>query len=66
MQYLTKKNQTWDYIAFVTIGDEMAMDAVILQNDYYYSDVLTFEDGDVVNIPDVVFQEVAVIPSPWG
>lgn len=66
MQYRTHNGQTWDYVAYQTTGEEMAMDAIILANDYYYSDVITFDDGDILNIPDVVIQEVAVIPSPWS
>lgn len=66
MQYRTHNGQTWDYVAYQTTGEEMAMDAIILSNDYYYSDVITFDDGDILNIPDVVIQDVAVIPSPWS
>lgn len=66
MKYMTHKGQTWDYVAYQTTGEEMAMDAIISANEYYYSDVITFDDGDILNIPDVVIQEVAVIPSPWG
>lgn len=66
MQYDAKDGQTWDYVAYLTTGDEMSMDAIISNNDYYYSNVVTFEDGDIVEIPDMVIQEVAIIPSPWS
>jgi hypothetical protein len=66
MQYRATEGQTWDVIAYDSIGDEMLMDDLIARNEYSYSDTVTFTDGDVIDIPDVVIREAAVIPSPWG
>lgn len=62
----TKKDETWDLIAYNYFGDEMILDNLLEANARLHDDVITFEDGDYINIPGLVVIETTILPSPWS
>lgn len=56
---------TWDKIAYDFIGNEFYLDSVIQLNSYLYSDVLAFEGGENINIPESLATEPVIISAPW-
>lgn len=63
--YNCNQNETWDYISYLIFNDEFQMDLLLENNDYYYSDCLSFDLGDSIVIPDDVVLEQAIIKAPW-
>ncbi len=56
---------TWDSIAYRYVGDEFQCDAIREANDYLYSDVVIFEGGEQIVIPDIATVETTMIRTPW-
>jgi phage tail protein X len=77
MIYTATQGDTWDSIAFKTVGDEFQFEALIKSN-YELSEIVQFLGGEKVNIPDSVINtytmngvnssttKVRVIEAPWG
>lgn len=63
--YSTKDGETWDSIAYRLFSDSFMMDQLLESNKYLYYDTITFEDGDIITIPDNVIKESAIIENPW-
>lgn len=66
MEITCTKGQTWDVLALNHLGDEFRMDELLSENQYFHSDILTFENGDKISIPERVIEEISIIKSPWG
>lgn len=66
MEIKCTKGQTWDVLALNHLGDEFRIDELLSENQYFHSDVLTFENGDKISIPERVVEEISIIKSPWG
>lgn len=65
MKYQCSNGTTWDMAAFATVNDEFSMDEIIQENTYYYSDVITFEGGEVLEIPEIAAVSASTIAAPW-
>ena len=63
--YTCKNGETWDSIAYDLFADGFVMDSLLEANDYEYYDTVTFEDGNVIQIPQQAIMESAIIPNPW-
>lgn len=64
--YSCKDGQTWDYVSYLVFKDSFMLDEMLKANSYEYSDTITFGDGDIINIPDNVIKESAIINNPWS
>lgn len=56
---------TYDSIAYRTVGDEFKCDEIRKANAYSYSDVVIFEGGEHIVIPDNTVVETTIIRAPW-
>ena len=78
MIYRTTRGDTWDSIAYKTLGDEFLMDD-IMEINREYAGYITFDGGENITIPEVVEKDgviiaaseaknsvVSVISAPWG
>lgn len=78
MIYRTTRGDTWDSIAYKTLGDEFLMDD-IMEINREYADYITFDGGENITIPEMVEKDgviiaaseaknsvVSVISAPWG
>ena len=61
--YTTKSGDMWDMIALKVLGNEMYMSELI-ENNYKYRNVMIFEAGIKLNIPEISTQKVKNLP-PW-
>lgn len=64
--YIAVNGDTWDSIAFKTIGDEFMCDKVAAANSRDYSDVVMFEGGERIVIPDILVKQSTIIKAPWS
>ena len=76
MIYIAANGDTWDSVAYKTLGDEFAFETLIKAN-YDLCEIVQFLGGEKVTIPDdEVYQystndpnnttKVRVISAPWG
>ena len=63
MSYTTLSGDTWDKIAYKTMGSGYYMDLLIAANQRY-CDIFIFESGTELEIPDVPSSSTANLP-PW-
>lgn len=61
--YRTISGDTWDSIAYKTLGDEMKMDKLIAANPELCT-VFVFQAGVTLNIPEAE-EETASTNPPW-
>lgn len=61
--YSTISGDTWDGIAYKTMGDGYLMDLLIAENPQH-SDILVFPAGVELTIPDVEDETSDTLP-PW-
>ncbi len=62
--YITTLGDTWDYIAFKTLGKE-SFNNVLIQNNLAYIDTVLFSAGISINIPDVEEKQNQSSLPPW-
>lgn len=65
MKYTAAKGDTWDSISYKVYGDEFQF-PFIMEANRNHSDVVVFDGGESVVIPDRVVVENAVIATPWS
>ncbi len=63
-QYTTILGDTWDLIAFKTLGDEMHTHSLIESN-LKYRNIVVFSAGVTLTIPDVKTTTTASGLPPW-
>lgn len=56
---------TWDSIAYDALNSELQMDLIAKINRRDYADVVTFEGGEKIVIPDSAYQATTIIEPPW-
>lgn len=64
MQYVTRKGQTWDEIAFELYGDEYKTD-ILMEANSQTIDIFVFDYGVVLEVPDLVQMSSASDKPPW-
>ena len=57
--------ETWDLPAFKKYGSEFMCDYVRSMNDYDYFDVVAFDGGEEIELPQQGVVTVATIAPPW-
>lgn len=65
--YTTKSGDMWDSIAYNLLGSESFVDDLISSN-LDYANVVVFDSGVVLSIPEVVTEEATGIDNtlpPW-
>ena len=75
MIYVATNGDTWDSIAFKTLGDEFAFESLIQLN-YDLCDIVQFLGGENVYISDDLYTtyrsegsnktQINIIKAPWG
>ena len=66
MTYTAANGDTWDSIAFKFYGDEFLFLKLHAANERKYPDVVMFEGGEVVDIPDNLTVQTKVYKAPWS
>lgn len=56
-----KQGQTWDMISYIAYGNEFYVKELMLANPQYH-DVVIFEGGEILEIPDLETEE----ESAWN
>jgi phage tail protein X len=64
MIYTASLGDTWDSIAYKAFQDEFAFPS-ILELNRGLADVVEFEGGEKVIIPDTLVIDSTIITSPW-
>lgn len=64
-QYIATNGDTWDSIAYKVYGDEFMCDQLCAANSRKHEDIVMFEGGEVVDIPETVTNPLSVIKAPW-
>ena len=77
-EYIARNGETWDEISFEVYSDSFLY-ARIMEANPAYSDVVTFDGGEVLQIPvNIETPEtivttpfkadsyITIVPSPWG
>jgi phage tail protein X len=62
-EYIAKQGDTWDLISYNMYGSEYHITELILAN-YEYVDVLIFNGGEVLIIPELNDTDTSALP-PW-
>lgn len=66
MKYVTIQGDTWDSIAYKTVGSEYAMVEIMKANKQYLG-TLVFDGGIELNIPESAKKaNIVNISSPWS
>lgn len=65
-QYIAVNGDTWDSIAYKFYNDEFLFARLQQENQREYPDMIMFEGGEIVQIPDVLNAESKVYKAPWG
>lgn len=60
--YITKKGDTWDLIALKTLGDEKRINEIVDINTKYI-DVVIFDAGIQINVPEMANSNISVLPE---
>lgn len=66
MKYTAVHGDTWDSIAYKTYGDEFLCDEICKSNAREYEDVVMFDGGEVVEVPETLSPKTEIIKAPWG
>lgn len=64
MRYVCSQGDTWDSIAYKAYGDEMIFPQIMEAN-RGMADVVMFDGGEIVDIPDRIIIENTIISRPW-
>lgn len=64
--YIAVHGDTWDSIAYKTVGDEFLCDVICAANSREHEGVVVFDGGETVVIPDTVSVQSSIIKSPWS
>ncbi len=62
---IASDGDTWDSIAYKYTGDEFQCDEIRQANSRDYSDVIMFEGGESIVIPDEAVVQTSIIKAPW-
>lgn len=62
--YTASQGDTWDSISYKITGDEFQF-IKFVESNYDLREIVVFEGGEVVTIPDDVQNYEIVIESPW-
>lgn len=66
MIYTAVRGETWDSIAHKTIGDEFQFTVLVKdKNNENICDIVEFEGGESVFIPDEIDNIYRIVASPW-
>ncbi len=65
MKVIASKDSTWDMLAYNAGYSEFQMDVIMSENSFEYSDVVTFDGGEVVSISSVNIVDEATLKAPW-
>ena len=63
--YTASQGDTWSDIAYRYYGDGMAFTPIIRAN-RAYSDVLTFDGGELIHVPVQTAEPLMTVIEPWG
>ena len=63
--FIASQDLCWDSISYNTFNDEFYFDDIIKSN-WRLSDVVSFEGGELVIIPDYIQVDNQIIASPWN
>lgn len=63
-QYIACSGDTWDSISYKVFDNEFLYTNLMDAN-RQFSDMVTFDGGEVITIPDEITVENMVIPTPW-
>lgn len=64
MKYTCSQGQTWDSVAFVALKDEF-MFPYILEVNRKYADVVEFNGGEEIEIPDEIVLDDILVTRPF-
>lgn len=64
MIYTCAQGDTWDSIAYKAYSNEMLFPAIMEAN-RQYSDVVVFDGGEQVAVPERVEGATTIIAAPW-
>lgn len=64
--YTAVHGDTWDSIAYKVYGDEFLCDQLCKANSRHMSDIVMFEGGEKVTIPDSLAADSTIIKAPWS
>lgn len=64
--YICAQGDTWDSVAYKTVGDEFMCDKICAANSREHEGVVMFEGGEHVEIPDTLAVETTIIKAPWS
>ena len=64
--YTAVHGDTWDSIAYKTVGDEFLCDQICAANAREHEGVVMFDGGEKVTIPDIVVAQSTGIKAPWS
>ena len=64
-QYVCANGDMWDSIAYRLYGDEFMLPEIMKAN-RAYARVLTFEGGEVLNVPVRVANPLVVVTAPFS
>jgi hypothetical protein len=64
MKYTCAQGETWDSIAYQAFKDEM-MFPTIMDANRKYNDVVIFDGGEVIEIPDSVITDSIFVTTPF-
>lgn len=66
MIYIATQGDTWDSIAFKTVGDEFQFTTIVSDpHNEKISDIVEFAGGESVYIPETVDNIYRLAASPW-
>lgn len=63
--FIASHGDTWDSVAYKTTGNEFLCDIIRQANSSLFSDVVIFEGGERLNIPESIQAEIKTIKTPW-
>ena len=64
--HTTVLGETWDSIAYKTVGDGFLCDQICAANSREHEGVVMFEGGEKVIIPDIAATQSTIIKAPWS
>ena len=64
MKYICSQGDTYDSIAYKAYSDEFLFPQIMEAN-RNHADVLMFDGGEVIEIPDRVVIENTLVSTPW-
>lgn len=64
MKYVCTQGDTFDTIAYKAYSDEFLFPQIMEAN-RNYSDMVIFDGGEIIEIPDRVVIENTIVSTPW-